>query len=84
MLSNSAEGESLFQKSVFNIKSDTLPPGNRSQLERCLEIVARSRPIARWTGARFGHDPERVIDRRALRGRERRTRGRQKQRHSTW
>ena len=59
-------------------------PVNRSQLERRLEIVARSRPIARWTGARFGHDPERVIDRRARRGRERRTRGRQKQRHSTW
>ena len=51
-------------------------PVNRSQLDRRLELAARSRPIARRLGARFEHGPAPASDRRALAGRERHPRGR--------
>ena len=51
-------------------------PVNRSQLGRRRELAARSRPIARRLGARFGHGPATASDQRAQAGRERRTRGR--------
>ena len=51
-------------------------PVNRSQLDRRWEFAARSRPIVRWIGERFGHGPATASDRRSQAGRERRTRGR--------